>query len=93
MAPQIDPERLESLKHRATERAEHLGHRLGPFQTAKHDPFCYVSFCRDCRQIVIVSLEQQNDDHAGALYGYALEAACAAQDATREPMLVSADAH
>ncbi len=77
MPPQsIDPVTLEDFKHQAVERAERLNHRLEPFRTAKHDPLCYVSFCTDCRQMVIVSLDGRTEDDKGALYGYALEAPC-----------------
>ena len=78
MPPQtiIDPGTLEDLKRQAIGRAETLGHRLQPFRAAKHDPLCYVSFCHECRQMVIVSLECSGD-RPGALYGYALEARCA----------------
>ncbi len=80
MPPQsIDVTTLEDLKRQAIGRAEALGHRLQPFRTTKHDPLCYVSFCDGCRQMVIVSLEHvPSSDHAGTLYGYALEARCAA---------------
>jgi hypothetical protein len=87
----IDPATLEHLKRQATGRAETLGHRLQPFRAAKHDPLCYVSFCRDCRQMVIVSL-QQADSPRGALYGYALEARCASQDAEHGHLLAAAGA-
>jgi hypothetical protein len=67
---------LEDLKRQAIGRAETLGHRLEPFRAAKQDPLCHVSFCHDCRQMVIVSLENAGSQ-PGALYGYALEARCA----------------
>ncbi len=69
---------LDDLKGQAAERAARFGHRLEPFRTAKHDPDCYVSFCADCRQMVIVNIERHGADENGALYGYALEAQCAA---------------
>ncbi len=86
MAPQtIDAEVLEDLKREAITRAENLGHRLQPFLGAKHDPLCYVSFCNECRQMVIVSLEHGGEDHKGALYGYALETRCQGHSAARKP--------
>ena len=72
----LDPIALEDLKRQAIARAERLGHRLQPFRAAKHDPLCHVSFCGECRQMVIVSLEGVAE-RAGTLYGYALEARCA----------------
>lgn len=94
MAPQtIDPVSLDDLKRAAIARADTLGHRLEPFRTAKHDPLCCVSFCTACRQMVIVSIEKDCDDRSGGLYGYALEAPCAAAGAGRRSALVSADAH
>ncbi len=92
MPPQsIDPATLDELKQQAVERAERLNHRLEPFRTAKHDPLCYVSFCSDCRQMVIVSLESRVDADRGALYGYALEAPCAvSRDEHREAVLAGA---
>jgi hypothetical protein len=86
----IDPAALEDLKRQAIARAEHLGHRLQLFRTAKHDPLCYVSFCNECRQMVIVSLEG-GEEHRGTLYGYALEARCAARAAATQHTPVSAD--
>ncbi len=76
--PAIDVTTVDDLKRRAIGRAEDLGHQLGPFQTAKHDPSCHVAFCAQCRQMVIVSVAHaSNDRRPGALYGYALEAPCA----------------
>ena len=93
MPPQsIDPATLDHLKHQAVERAARLNHRLEPFRTAKHDPFCHVSFCTDCRQMVIVALAPRPEDDQGALYGYALEAPCAVSRGERHAALVSADA-
>lgn len=86
----MDRTTLEGLKRQAIERAAHLSHRLEPFRTAKHDPLCYVSFCADCRQMVIISLEHgdRDGDDRGALYGYALEAPCAAHsDGHRHEMI------
>ncbi len=80
----IDAEVFEDLKREAIARAENLGHRLQPFLGAKHDPLCYVSFCNECRQMVIVSLDDGSDEHKGALYGYALEARCQGQSAARK---------
>ncbi len=83
MPPQsVDPGTLEDLKRQAIGRAETLGHRLQPFRAAKQDPLCYVSFCHDCRQMVIVSLEHAGSNQpTGELYGYALEARCASHPA------------
>ncbi len=90
MAPQTaDPITLHDLKTQATARAADLGHRLEPFRTAKHDPLCYVSFCTACRQMVIVSLQKEGDG-SGRLYGYALEAPCAASGALQRSEFVSA---
>jgi hypothetical protein len=87
----IDAGTLEDLKRQAIGRAEALGHRLQPFRAAKHDPLCYGSFCHDCRQMVIVSLERF-DGPRGAFYGYALEARCASQTVKgKEPSLASAN--
>ena len=74
----IDPVTLDDLKRQAIARAGDLGHQLEPFRTAKHDPLCYVSFCTACRQMVIVSVQKPAADQTGGLYGYALEAPCAA---------------
>jgi hypothetical protein len=87
----IDPGTLDDLKRQAIGRAETLGHHLQPFRAAKQDPFCYVSFCCDCRQMVIVSLEGARD-RPGALYGYALEARCAGHTVEDERYLASAGA-
>ncbi len=87
MRPQlIDPETLDHLKREATTRAEALGHRLQTFRTAKHDPLCYVSFCADCRQMVIVSLEHIDNPHDRTLFGWALEARCAGSGAPMPAM-------
>ncbi len=93
MAPQtIDPETLDHLKREATTRAEALGHRLQVFRTAKQDPLCHVSFCADCRQMVIVSLEHIDDPHNRAFFGYALEARCPGRtDAA--PAFATAESH
>ena len=94
MPPQsIDPGTLEDLKRQAIGRAEAVGHHLRPFRAAKQDPLCYVSFCHDCRQMVIVSLADARGSQpgAGVLYGYALEARCTSH-ATEEAALVSANA-
>lgn len=88
----IDQTTLEDLKHQANSRAGDLGHQLGPFRTAKQDPLCYVSFCVDCRQMVIVSLEKTSDDREGALYGYALEARCQAPKDDQRRTVVTAAA-
>ena len=88
MPPQpIDTAALDHLKRQAIGRAETLGHRLQPFRAAKQDPLCYVSFCHDCRQMVIVSLE--HDSPRAAFYGYALEAPCARQDADHKQPTVA----
>ncbi len=81
---------LEDLKRQAVERAENLGHRLEPFRAAKRDPSCYVSFCNQCRQMVIVSFEERPADDQRALYGYALEARCAAHSDDSRHALASA---
>ncbi len=91
--PTIDPVTLDDLKRQAITRAGDLGHHLEPFRTAKHDPLCYVSFCAACRQMVIVSLKKDADDHSGGLYGYALEAPCAAPGPGHRSDLASAHAH
>ena len=91
MPPQtVDPETLEQLKRAAILRAEQLGHHLQVFRNAKHDPHCYVSFCSDCRQMVLVNLASRGQ-RASALLGYALEAPCAARPAG-EPSRVLATA-
>ena len=89
----IDPVTLDDLKRRASARAADLGHRLEPFRTARHDPLCYVSFCAACRQMVIISLQKAADDQTGGLYGYALEAPCAASSGGPRSEVASAHAH
>ncbi len=76
--PAIDVTTVDDLKRHVIGRAADLGHHLGPFRTAKHDPLCHVAFCAHCRQMVIVNVGQ-----AGTLYGYALEAPCAAAATAR----------
>lgn len=80
MSPQQVPDVLDELKREAVARAEHLGHRLQVFRASKHDPSCSVSFCADCRQMVIVALEK-NGEPRGSLFGYALEARCQGEHA------------
>ncbi len=72
----------EDLKRQAIERAETLGHHLEPFRAAKRDPSCYVSFCNQCRQMVIVALDERGGEN-GLFYGYALEARCGVAEAHR----------
>jgi hypothetical protein len=86
----VDPETLDHLKREATTRAEALGHRLEAFRTAKHDPLCHVSFCADCRQMVIVSLEHVDNPRDRALFGYALEAQCLGRTAA-PPIMAAAE--
>ncbi len=86
----VESTTLEDLKRQAVERAENLGHRLEPFRAAKRDPSCYVSFCNQCRQVVIVSLEERPADDQRALYGYALEARCVAHPDDSHHALASA---
>ena len=76
----IERSTLDDLKRRAAERAGELGHHLGPFRSAKRDHFS-VSFCLDCRQMVIVTLEDEDGDCHGSLHGYALEVRCVAPGA------------
>jgi hypothetical protein len=68
----LEPRAIEELKREARSRAEGLGHHLQAFRSAKNDPVCHVAFCRDCHQMVAVSLEEDEP----RFYGYALEAAC-----------------
>jgi hypothetical protein len=78
-----DADTLESLKQVAVARAEALGHHLQAFQAAKRDPLCCVSFCRDCRQMVLLSLAAPAGS-SSALLGYALVCRCEGQrDARR----------
>ncbi len=87
MSPEtIDIVTLDDLKRQAVARAVDLGHRLEPFRTAKHDTLCYVSFCTGCRQMVIVSLQDREQERAGRLYGYALEAPCQAPAGNRSEL-------
>lgn len=86
----IDRSVLEDVKGQAVERAARFGHHLEPFRTAKHDPDCYVSFCVDCRQMVIVNIERHGKDETGALYGYALEAPCVAHSAADHRQVAAA---
>ncbi len=83
----VDAITLDDLKRQAIERAEGLGHRLQPFRGAKNDRRSVVSFCADCRQMVIVSLED-----GGALYGYALEARCSVHAAGTHQIHIAAGA-
>jgi hypothetical protein len=83
----VDAITLDDLKRQAIERAESLGHRLQPFRGAKNDRRSAVSFCADCRQMVIVSLED-----GGVLYGYALETRCSVHAVGTHQSLVAAGA-
>jgi len=72
---------LDDLKSLAVDRASRQGHRLGVFRTSRNDPERYVSFCEACRHLVIIDLLPGPGVERRRLYGYALEAGCAAHAA------------
>lgn len=72
---------LNDLKNLAVDRASRQGHQLGVFRSSRSDPERYVSFCQQCRHLVIIDLFPGPGVDRRRLYGYALEAGCPAHAA------------